>query len=98
MKHYDGAFKIDLTNVHILRDLGRLCMQSGDLDRAQKTYRALLLQKLGPDSGIAKADVYFHLGQISFQHGDKIKAKAMLERAVAEAGDHPEAKSLLDRL
>ena len=25
MSHYDSAFKIDLTNVQILRDLGRLC-------------------------------------------------------------------------
>jgi len=98
MECYDAAFKIDLTNVHILRDLGRLCLEQGDLERAQKTYRALLLQKLKEDSGITKADVYFRLGDISFRQGDKTKAKAMLERAVAEAGQHAEAQALLQQL
>ena len=98
LEHFDAAFKIDLTNVAILRDLGRLCLQKGDLDRAQKTYRALLLQKLGPDSGISKADVYFYLGEISFKQNDKVKAKAMLERAIAEAGQHPRAKAMLEQL
>jgi tetratricopeptide (TPR) repeat protein len=98
LEHFDAAFKIDLTNVAILRDLGRLCLQKGDLDRAQKTYRALLLQKLGADSGIAKADVYYCLGEISFKQNDKVKAKAMLERAIAEAGEHAAAKAMLEQL
>lgn len=98
LARYDAAFKIDLTSVAILRDLGRLCLAKGDLDRAQKTYRALLLQKLAPDSGIHKADVYYYLGDISNKQGDKVKAKSMLERAIAEAGDHPLAKALLATL
>jgi tetratricopeptide (TPR) repeat protein len=97
LQHYDAAFKVDLTSVPILRDLGRLCMSKGDFDRAQKTYRALLLQKLTPASGITKADVYFRLGEISFRQGDKLKAKAMLERALAEGGGHAEAQALLDQ-
>jgi tetratricopeptide (TPR) repeat protein len=95
LKHYDAAFKVDLTSVPILRDLGRLCLATGDLERAQKTYRALLLQKLTPESGISKADVYFRLGEISFKQGDKLKAKGMLERAVTEGGGHAEAQALL---
>ena len=98
LKAYDAAFKIDLTSVAILRDLGRLCLVKGDLDRAQKTYRALLLQKLGPDSGIDKADVYYSLGEISFKQNDKVKAKAMLERAIAEGGKHDKARELLNQL
>jgi tetratricopeptide (TPR) repeat protein len=98
LKHYDNAFKIDLTSVPVLRDLGRLCLARGDLDRAQKTYRALLLQKLGADLGITKSEVYFRLGEISAAQGDKVKAKAMLERAISEAGQHPGARALLDRL
>ncbi|HEX2675022.1 MAG TPA: tetratricopeptide repeat protein, partial [Polyangiales bacterium] len=80
------------------RDLGRICLEKGDLDRAQKTYRALLLQKLGPDVGLNKADVYYRLGEISAKQGDKPKAKSMLERAIAEAGQHPGARALLDQL
>ncbi|HEY2734961.1 MAG TPA: tetratricopeptide repeat protein, partial [Polyangiales bacterium] len=98
LKHYDSAFKIDLTSVPVLRDLGRLCMSRGDLDRAQKTYRALLLQKLGRDQGITKSEVYFRLGEISLRQGDKLKAKAMLERAISEGGQHAEAKALLETL
>jgi tetratricopeptide (TPR) repeat protein len=98
LKRYDAAFKIDLTSVPILRDLGRMTLAKGDLERAQKTYRALLLQKLGPDAGIQKADVYYRLGEISFKQGDKVKAKAMLERAIAEGGEHADAKALLAQL
>ncbi|MDD9967291.1 MAG: tetratricopeptide repeat protein [Myxococcales bacterium] len=95
---YDAAFKIDLTNPAILRDLGRVAIQRGDFDRAQKTYRALLLQKLGPAAGITKAEVYFHLGQVSYHQGDQTKARAMLQRAISEAGQYPEAEELLSQL
>ena len=95
---YDAAFKVDLTNVHVLTDLGRLCLSRGDYDRAQKTFRALLLQKLKPDDGIAKADVYYYLGDIASKQGDNRKAISMLERSVAEDSDHADAKALLDQL
>ncbi|MFW5920452.1 MAG: tetratricopeptide repeat protein [Polyangiales bacterium] len=98
LEHYDAAFKVDLTNVPILRDLGRLCHARGDYDRAQKTFRALLLQKLDGGAGITKADVYYYLGDISAKQGDKNKAVSMLERAVAEQKDHPDATALLAEL
>jgi uncharacterized protein HemY len=98
MEAYDAAFKIDLTNVGILRDLGKLCHRRGDYDRAQKTFRALLLQKLDADAGITKADVYYYLGDLSAKQGDARKAKSMLQRALAENKEHAEAKALLDTL
>jgi golgin subfamily B member 1 len=98
LSRYDAAFRVDLTSVPILRDLGRLCLAKGELDRAQKTFRALLLQKLGPESGVSKADVYYRLGEISLKQGDALKAKAMLERAIAESGDHAEARAMLAKL
>jgi golgin subfamily B member 1 len=99
LKYYDAAFKVDLTSVPVLRDLGMLCLKVSDLDRAQKTFRALLLQKLTPDAGIEKADIYYYLGEISAKQGDKVKAKSMLDRAVSEAGGkHPAAQKLLASL
>jgi len=95
---YDAAFKIDLTNVAILRDLGRLTHAHGDLDRAQKSFRALLLQKLEPDSGIQKADVYYYLGDIAVKQDDPRKAITMLERALAEDASHAQASELLAQL
>jgi tetratricopeptide (TPR) repeat protein len=98
MQAYDNAFKIDLTNVSILRDLGKLCHKRGDYDRAQKTFRALLLQKLDASAGITKADVYYYLGDLSAKQGDPKKAKSMLQRALAEEKTHAQAKALLDSL
>jgi tetratricopeptide (TPR) repeat protein len=98
LEAYDAAFKIDLTNVAILRDLGKLTHATGDLDRAQKSFRALLLQKLEPDSGIQKADVYYFLGDIAAQQNDPRKAITMLERALAEDAGHAQASELLARL
>jgi tetratricopeptide (TPR) repeat protein len=95
---YDAAFKIDLTNVAILRDLGKLTHANGDLDRAQKSFRALLLQKLEPDSGIQKADVYYYLGDIAAKTDDTRKAITMLERALAEDASHEDAAALLAQL
>jgi len=95
---YDSAFKIDLTSVAILRDLGRLCYSTGDWDRAQKTFRALLLQKLDANSGITKGDVYFYLGDITAKQGDPKKGMSMLDRALVEQPGHPQATALLAQL
>ena len=98
LEAYDAAFKIDLTNVSILRDLGKLTHSMGDLDRAQKSFRALLLQKLDATSGIQKADVYYYLGDIAAKQDDKRKAVTMLERALAEDAGHEQASELLTKL
>jgi tetratricopeptide (TPR) repeat protein len=94
----DQAFKIDPGSVVVLRDLGSLSIETGDLDRAQKTYRALLLQKLDNSSPISKGEVFFHLGEISSRQGDKAKAVQMLERALENDPGLSTAKNLLAEL
>ncbi|MEO7097440.1 MAG: tetratricopeptide repeat protein, partial [Polyangiales bacterium] len=74
LQEFDLAFKIDPGNVIVLRDLGKLALEAGDLERAQKTFRALLLQKLDANSGISKGEVFFFLGEISQKQGDRTKA------------------------
>jgi len=91
----DQAFKIDPGSVAVLRDLGSLSIEMGDLDRAQKTYRALLLQKLDTTSPITKGEVFFRLGDISNRQGDKAKAVQMLERALENEPGNSSAKTLL---
>ncbi len=78
----DMAFKIDPGSVGVLRDLGVLAFETNDLDRAQKTFRALLLQRLDPNSGISKGEVFYYLGEISAKQGDRAKAVQMFERAI----------------
>lgn len=82
LQEFDLAFKIDPGNIIVLRDLGKLALDVGDLEKAQKTFRALLLQKLDAQSGITKGEVFFFLGEISDRQGDKSKALQMFERAL----------------
>ncbi len=93
----DTAFKIEPGNVAVLRDLGRHALAQGDLDRAQKTFRALLLQKLDASSPITKGEVFFHLGEIAERQGDKPKAIQMFERA-AENDATLKARERIDAL
>jgi tetratricopeptide (TPR) repeat protein len=78
----DTAFKIDPGSISVLRDLGVLAYETNDLDRAQKTFRALLLQRLDPNAGISKGEVFYYLGEISEKRGDRPKAVQMFERAI----------------
>jgi tetratricopeptide (TPR) repeat protein len=94
----DQAFKIDPGSIAVLRDLGTLSIDIGDLDRAQKTYRALLLQKLDGGSPITKGEVFLRLGEISSRQGDKAKAVQMLERALENDPNLAPAKNLLAEL
>jgi len=98
LAQFDLAFKIDPGSVEVLRDLGMLSLESGDLDRAQKTFRALLLQKLDANAGISKGEVFLRLGEISHKQGDKPKAIQMLERAIENDPQLAQAKTMLAEL
>jgi tetratricopeptide (TPR) repeat protein len=93
LAEFDLAFKIDPGNIIVLRDLGQLALETGDLERAQKTFRALLLQKLDAQSGITKGEVFFYLGEISFKQNDRAKALQMFERAVETDASLDKAKA-----
>ena len=94
----DMAFKIDPGSVTVLRDLGVLAFESNDLDRAQKTFRALLLQRLDPKAGISKGEVFYYLGEISARLGDRAKAVQMFERAVENDPSMERARTKLTEL
>jgi golgin subfamily B member 1 len=98
LSQLDMAFKIDPGSVEVLRDLGVLALETNDLDRAQKTFRALLLQRLDAQSGISKGEVFYYLGEISMKQGDKPKAIQMLERAVENEPSLDRAKVMLTTL
>jgi tetratricopeptide (TPR) repeat protein len=94
----DTAFKIDPGSVVVLRDLGVLAFEAEDLDRAQKTFRALLLQRLDGASGISKGEVFYYLGQISARQGDVARAVQMFERALENEPTHGKAREQLSAL
>ena len=95
---FDMAFKIDPGSVSVLKDLGVLALETNDLDRAQKTFRALLLQRLDPNTGITKGEVFYYLGEISAKQGDKAKAVQMLERAIENEPSLDRARTKLQEL
>ncbi|WP_146653024.1 tetratricopeptide repeat protein [Labilithrix luteola] len=98
LAQFDMAFKIDPGSIEVLRDLGVLALENNDLERAQKTFRALLLQRLEPQAGISKGEVFYYLGEISMKQGDKAKAVQMLERAVENEPNLDRAKAMLSTL
>jgi tetratricopeptide (TPR) repeat protein len=105
----DVAFKIDPGSIGVLRDLGILSLElsgtaadqkakDAHIDRAQKTFRALLLQKLDDSSPITKGEVFYYLADISHRQGDDKKALQMLERALDNDKELAPAKELLAKL
>ncbi|MDP9035494.1 MAG: tetratricopeptide repeat protein, partial [Myxococcota bacterium] len=94
----DQAFKIDPGSIGVLRDLGVLAFETNDLERAQKTFRALLLQRLDPNAGISKGEVFYYLGEVSAKMGDKAKAVQMLDRAVENDPSLDKARAKLAEL
>lgn len=98
LQELDKAFRIEPGNVLVLKKLGEVAIDTGDAKKAQQMYRALLLQKLGEDSPITKAEVFFRLGQVHEQLGEKSKAIQMLDRAIQTDGAFGEAKTLLEKL
>jgi tetratricopeptide (TPR) repeat protein len=108
LEQLDIAFKIDPGSIAVLRDLGVLSLElsesgedkvkEGHIDRAQKTFRALLLQKLDDSSPISKGEVFYYLAEISHRQNDDKKALQMLERSLDANKEYAPAKELLAKL
>ncbi len=107
LSELDTAFKIDPGSIAVLRDLGVLALELADfdpsqkdayIDRAGKTFKALLLQRLDDGAPITKAEVFFYLGDVSHRQGDDKKAIQMLERALDNDKGLERARDLLAKL
>lgn len=90
-----NAFRRRPSDVAVIVDLGELSLQTGDLELAQRMYRALLLIK---QDKLSKAEVFAKLGTIHYLQGEPQKAKSMLERALQLEPEHSEAKTLIQQL
>ena len=94
----DKAFRIEPGNVSVLKALGQLALEAGDHKRALQMFRALLLQRLGPDSPISKAEVFYHLGIVHHRLGERAKAVQQLERALQTDSSLTAAQELLNEI
>jgi golgin subfamily B member 1 len=97
LEHLEAAYKLDIANVEVLLQLGRLYYEQEAFDQAVKLFRALLLQRLDPALGIAKADIYYYVGDISLRQGDPRKAKGMFRRGLDEDPHHEGCKNGLSQ-
>jgi tetratricopeptide (TPR) repeat protein len=88
-----AAFRRDPRDVGVQIELGQLSLELGELDRAQKLFRALLLQKL--DGAFTKADAFYHLALVEKQRGERTRALAMLERALEAEPSHAKSNELV---
>jgi tetratricopeptide (TPR) repeat protein len=103
----DTAFKIDPGSILVLRDLGVLALELADtdteqkdayVDRAGKTFKALLLQKLDDSASITKSEVFYYLADVAHRQKDDKRAIQMLERALDNDKNYERAKELLAKL
>jgi tetratricopeptide (TPR) repeat protein len=97
-EEYEAAYRIDLTYVPTLVRLGRLLYESGELVRSLKLFRALLLQRLTPETGITKVEIYYQIGQIYLKQGETKKALSMFQRGLDTDPSHEPTKKIIKEL
>ena len=95
---FGAAYQADPVFPPTLVALGRLHLEEGDLEKARRMYRALLLQNLDASSGVNKAEVYFCLGEIHERSNETPKAVAMYERGLEIEPAHEALRAALARL
>lgn len=88
----EEAFRIEPGSIEVLKSLGDAALTIGDLPRAQRMFRALLLQKLDEGGYISKREVLMRLARAHEMAGDAVEAMQMYELAL---GSEVSAEALL---
>ncbi len=86
----DTATRIDPQNPEILRALAELARDDGQLERAEKSYRALLAvlrrrEDSSDTASIARSEVLLELSAIAERDGEADRAREILESAIEAA-------------
>ncbi|HEX8796217.1 MAG TPA: tetratricopeptide repeat protein [Polyangiaceae bacterium] len=86
----DTATRVDPQNPEILRTLAELARDDGQFDRAEKSYRALLValrrrEDGGETPAIARSEVLLELSAIAERQGESERAREILESALEAA-------------
>ena len=94
----DVASRIDPAHPAVLRALGDLAFSDGQLDRAQRAYRALLLLlPRRPEKGTAgRAAILVRLAETEAKKGDAAKSAELIEAAFSQAAEHPGERAALE--
>jgi tetratricopeptide (TPR) repeat protein len=86
----DAATRIDPANPEILRTLAELARSDGQMERAERSYRALLavlrrVDQPAADAPIVRSEVLLELASIATLQGEKERAAELLESALEAA-------------
>ncbi len=90
LNELEQASKMDVNNGQVLKELAELARASGQLDKAERTYKSLLLvvrrQQPGDDeAAVGQSEVLFELHKLAAQRGDSVQAKEQLESSMDAA-------------
>ncbi len=92
LSQLDTASGMDRSHLGILRALGELAQKAGQLDRAERAYRALLMVVRKPPPGvepeIGASEVLYQLHRVAHDMGQADKAAELLESAVHTAAQN----------
>jgi Flp pilus assembly protein TadD len=94
------AAKMLPTDPALQRDLGRVALAAGDLDVAERAYRALLLtlRNAGEScEGVSRLQVYLDLSGIALRKSDLDRAINLLDSALETAFEHGEDSAPVER-
>jgi golgin subfamily B member 1 len=92
----DAATRIDPANPEILRALAELARDDGQLERAERSFRALLValprgEDSSDDAAIVRSEVLLELSAVAERQGEQDRAREILESAL-EAGAKSEVE------
>ena len=90
MAAMEQAGKMDVKNAAIQKELAEMARAAGQGDKAERTYRALLLvvrrQPPGDDeAAVGQSEVLFELSKLAAERGEADQAKELLESAIDAA-------------
>lgn len=90
MTEMESASKMDTSNTAIQRELAEMARAAGQLDRAERTYRALLLvvRRTPPgddENAVGPSEVLYELHKLAATRGEEDQAKELLESAIESA-------------
>jgi tetratricopeptide (TPR) repeat protein/Tfp pilus assembly protein PilF len=90
MTEMEAASKMDVNNARIQRELAELFRAAGQMDKAERTYRSLLLvvrrQPPGDDeTAVGQSEVLYELSAVAAARGEADQAKELLESAIDAA-------------
>jgi golgin subfamily B member 1 len=90
LRELDAASKIDPAHPGIMQMLGRVAMEQGDFDRAERMFRSLMLV-VGRDEdpeAPSRTEALLSLSELSSRRGDEARAQELIESAFETSSEN----------